>query len=76
MESSEMETQEEMEEQDAIAYVLVAFSEIEETKAILSSLPEVHEDAVAMERTTERFHGETAAAWVPGAFCLTFVKCL
>lgn len=56
-----METQEEMEEQDAIACVLVAFSEVEETKAILSSLPEVHEDPVAIERTAERFHGETAA---------------
>lgn len=53
-----MENQEEVE--DAIEYVLVVFSEIEETKAILSSLPEVHGDAVGSERTTERFHGETA----------------
>lgn len=60
MESTEMENQEEMEEQDAIAYVLVVFSEIEETKAILASLLEVHGDALAMERTIERFHGETA----------------
>lgn len=55
-----MENQEEVEERDAIEYVLVVFSEIEETKAILSSLPEVHGDAVGSERTTERFHGETA----------------
>lgn len=59
-----METQEDIEEQDAIAYVLVAFSETEETKGILTSLPRVHEDAVARERTTERFHGETAATRV------------
>lgn len=65
MEPSEVENQEEIEERDAIAYVLVAFSEIEETKAILSSLPEVHGDAVARERTTERFHGEKAVTWVP-----------
>lgn len=51
-----MENQEEMEDQDAIAYVLVVFSEIEETKAILASLPEVHGDDLARERTTERFH--------------------
>lgn len=57
-----METQEEVEEQDAIACVLVAFGEIEETRGILSSLPQVHEDAVARERTTERFHGETCWA--------------
>lgn len=65
MESSEMENQEEIEERDAIAYVLVVFSEIEETKGILSSLSEVHGDAVARERTTERFHGEAAVTRVP-----------
>lgn len=62
MEPAEVENQEEVEEQDAIECMLVAFGETEETRAILSSLPEVHEDAVARERLTERFHGESITA--------------
>ncbi|KAM9346639.1 tubulin-specific chaperone D [Symphorus nematophorus] len=38
-----------------VASVLGGFSEADETRALLSSLPEVHGDAVTSESTTERF---------------------
>ena len=48
-------------ELDAVvsACVLGGFSEASETRALLSSLPDVHGDMMASESTTERFLGET-----------------
>lgn len=42
------------------ASVLGAFGEIDETKALISSLPEVHGGTLTRECTTERFLGMTA----------------
>lgn len=66
MELSEMESQDELGESDAIveASLLGGFSEIDETKAIISSLPEVHGDSLTRERITERFRGETVICGV------------
>lgn len=46
-------------ELDAVvkASVLGAFGEIDETKALISSLPEVHGETLRRECTTERFLG-------------------
>lgn len=48
-------------ELDAVvsACVLGGFSEASESRALLSSLPDVHGDMMASESTTERFLGET-----------------
>uniref|UniRef100_A0A665UT82 Tubulin-specific chaperone D n=1 Tax=Echeneis naucrates TaxID=173247 RepID=A0A665UT82_ECHNA len=42
-------------EPDGIACVLSGFSESSETRALISSLPEVHEDTVTTESATQRF---------------------
>ena len=44
----------------AKACVLDGFSERDETRALMSSLPEVHGDMKSTEFTTERFLGETS----------------
>lgn len=41
------------------ASVLGGFSHIDETKTLISSLPEVHADMLTRELTTERFAGKT-----------------
>lgn len=41
------------------ASVLGGFSHIDETKALISSLPEVHAEMLSRELATERFGGET-----------------
>ena len=48
-------------ESDAIVQtcVLGGFSESAETRALISSLAEVHEDTVTTESATQRFLGET-----------------
>lgn len=46
-------------ESDVIACVLSGFSESGETRALISSLPEVHGDTVTTESATQRFLGET-----------------
>lgn len=61
-----MESQDELGESDAIveASLLGGFSEIDETKAIISSLPEVHGEALTRERIAERFRGEAVICGV------------
>lgn len=39
--------------------LLGGFSETDETKALISSLPEVHREALTRERSIERFLGKT-----------------
>lgn len=39
--------------------LLGGFSETDETKELISSLPEVHKEALTRERTIERFLGKT-----------------
>lgn len=46
-------------ESDVITCVLSGFSESGETRALISSLPEVHGDTVTTESATQRFLGET-----------------
>lgn len=48
-------------ESDAIAkaFVLGGFGETDETKALISSLPEVHGETKGTEYTIERFLGKT-----------------
>lgn len=41
--------------------VLGGFSESGETRALISSLPEVHGDMVTTESTTQRFLGKSSA---------------
>lgn len=51
------------EEADAIVQtcVLGSFSERGETRALISSLPEVHADQTARESTIQKFLGETVS---------------
>ncbi len=45
----------------AQACVLSEFSENDETRAIISSLPDIHHDTVSRETTIEKFLGKTGS---------------
>jgi len=45
----------------AQACVLSEFSENDETRAIISSLPDIHHDTVSRETTIEKFLGKTVS---------------
>ncbi len=55
----------------AQACVLSEFSENDETRAIISSLPDIHHDTVSRETTIEKFLGKTVSCTLYESVCLS-----